>query len=524
MASKAEQIQEILNELGEQVSQTGDQQLISAFEKIYDRLDEARKCLEKGEDSTGKKLTSRAIGLFVLKTWRMTVQPDFNKFLVKKAPRQYRKLTMLFEKIHQFTVETLGYDYKQYKKCEDEFVKIYPFLQEAEKGFRLAGEREEDGEKAKFLTERADDLNFIIFAIFGGKDKKGSILAQPEIEEKVSIFWSKIANIEWDSYITNTLRNPTFVLNDTGKRYPEIMDSLLIKKFMPTREIPKEKEKAAAISLDTDAKHLEFEKGTHKPMKKKGTVATGPKIAATKKIGGKTGKVMPRRDSSKFRDSMYGQRPDRLENEGEETARDYMNDSGEIEDVGTGGYNSPEIMLPEEQLMPESAQDTASEGFSHNTSVDDDPPGEIISPPQATVSYNDSNNATDTDDEQLPELPPEIPDFEEPITPEPISVEPQFIAPQPAAPPPVEVPIAQEPEKKAGYNDESAVYSYSAKKQKEQEEHSSKETEASVKAKTETGVQPQQEEKKKGCLPFMIGISGAAILVCYYLFTLISGK
>jgi hypothetical protein len=100
------------------------------------------------------------------------------------------------------------------------------------------------------------------------------------------------------------------------------------------------------------------------------------------------------------------------------------------------------------------------------------------------------------------------------------AVEPEPVVQQIPDPPVIVQPTAAEEPKKQSYNEESAVYSFSAKKQKEKEEQAAKEAELAAQA----AEADKTEGKKKGCLPFMIGITGTAILICYYLAVLIIGK
>jgi hypothetical protein len=302
------------------------------------------------------------------------------------------------------------------------------------------------------------------------------------------------------------------------------MDSLLIKKFMPAKEIGKEKEKPA-VSLDTDAKHLDYEKGAHKPMKKKGAVAKGPKIVAQNKLAGKSGKFMPKKDHSKFRDSMFGQRPDRQGSDTDEIQdQEVMQDSGEIttEEIEmsdqmsqmdlTEMTDSTEMPVPEETIMPK-----------HESEI----PTAEPSVPEITPLAPPAENLVDIS--HLPKINREAPPVEA-FKPEPIrtqtiaeeipAVEPEPVVQQIPDPPVIVQPTAAEEPKKQSYNEESAVYSFSAKKQKEKEEQAAKEAELAAQA----AEADKTEGKKKGCLPFMIGITGTAILICYYLAVLIIGK
>lgn len=288
MASRADELREIMKELMEFSADATDPQAMKAIEQVYSRMEETCRYLEKGEDLNGKKCTTRTAGEFLLKTWRMTSDKNINKILVRKMAKHYRKITMVFDKLNTLAEEILSYDYKTLRAAEDLTQQILPFLKEGETAYRLAAEREEDKSKADKMAALANDFHTLSLEIHTGKNSSKSVVSFQEISEKATEIFSKLEEIDWDKFISNPLKNPTFVLKETTNKYQELMDVYIIKKFSTKKASVQAKEKPPSVKMKEDVVHIEFDGSRKKSLHKKaGVVKQGPKVGQGPKISTK---------------------------------------------------------------------------------------------------------------------------------------------------------------------------------------------------------------------------------------------
>lgn len=527
MSSRIDTINEIAVELNSYIKLTKDESTIKAFERILDRLIEARNYFEMGEDYTGQKCTSRMIGSYLMKTWRMTTSKDFNKLIIKKMPAHYRKITETFGKINEFSEEILGYDYKQVKAAEDQAQNVIPFIQQAEKSFKLAGEREKDLEKSDFLTSVAIDFQKLLSLVFIGKDEKGALVSTKEVKDRTGEIWSRIQDIEWDEYITDDLHNPTFALKEVSDKFPSIMDPYMEKKFVPKKErVAKE---ASSEMMKEDVVHLEFDRSKRKaPLQKRGTLAArkgalGAKKGAKKvtrlgekKKAGKGVLARKSRTGSGFlTESEFLAEDEAYLNAAQEIEDDEMEDSDEItesefdfedEDLNSEDEEIEEQVDPEIRPLPLvkrpspsfSSGRTILQGGGTLKSGGLKPAGG-----RTWLTVNGSN-----DDEEPLQVsvktqaspdPPPAESLQKPVG----SPAAETIAPHTEMKPPEAIvnnnsfsaPKAFEPIKEKHIDDEELEEKYKVVKREDLEE--------------------EFDDKKKGCLPFVAGISGFIILLIY---------
>ncbi len=522
MSSRIDTINEIATELNSYIKLTKDESTIKALERILERLVEARNYFEMGEDYTGQKCTSRMIGTYLMKTWRMTSSKDFNKLIIKKMPAHYRKITETFNKINEFSEEILGYEYKQVKAAEDQAQNVIPFIQHAEKGFKLAGEREKDLEKSDFLTNVSMDFGRLLALVFIGKDEKGALISTKEVKDRTGEIWAKIQDIEWDEFITDDLHNPTFALKEVSEKFPSTMDPYMEKKFIPKKErISKE---ASSEMMKEDAVHIEFDRSKRKaPLQKRGTLAArkgalgakkGPKkvskLGEKKKIGKG---VLARKSRSGFltdsemlaEDEAYLTAAEEIE---EMEDSDEINESEfDLEDADDDSEDEDQYEAPVRQSSFAARQPASSlsNGRTVLPGVGALKPGGLK--PAGGRTWLTANGGDDEEESlQTPvktkAVVPPLPVTEEkqksvasPVA-ETIAPESRIETPemesQDASPPP---PKAFEPIKEKHLDDDELEEKYKVVKREDLDE--------------------EFDDKKKGCLPFIAGLSGFIILLIY---------
>ena len=519
MSSRIDTINEIATELNSYIKLSKDESATKAFERIVERLVEARNYFEMGEDYTGQKCTSRMIGSYLMKTWRMTTSRDFNKLIVKKMPAYYRKITETFNRINEFSEEILGYEYKQVKAAEDQAQNVIPFIQHAEKGFRVAGEREKDMEKSDFLVSVSMDFQKLLALIFMGKDENGALVSTKEVMERTGEIWSKIQDIDWKEFITDDLHNPIFALKEVSEKFPTTMDPYMEKKFVPKKE--RAAKEASSEMMKEDAVHIEFDRSKRKaPLQKRGTLAARKGALGAKKGAKKVSKLGEKKKIGKGVLARKSRTGSGFLTESEFLAEDeaYLNAAEEIEEM----EDSDEIAESEFDFEDDNAD---SEDEEQEVTPVRQPPLAVRQsiPPLSmggTVLQGAGGlkpaggrtwlTAEGGDDEEEPKRtpmktetaispPPESEQKQEPVA-MPVA---ETIAPESGTKTPEmesevdlsQVPKAFEPVKEKHIDDNELEEKYKVVKREDLEE--------------------EFDDRKKGCLPFVAGISGFIILLIY---------
>lgn len=523
MSSRIDTINEIATELNSYIALSKDESTIKAFERIVERLVEARNYFEMGEDYTGQKCTSRMIGSYLMKTWRMTTSKDFNKLIVKKMPAHYRKISETFNKINEFSEEILGYEYKQVKAAEDQAQNVIPFIQHAEKGFRVAGEREKDLAKSEFLTLVSMDFQRLLALVFMGKDEKGALVSTKEVMERTGEIWSKIQDIEWDEYITDDLHNPTFALKEVSTKFPTTMDPYMEKKFVPKKErIAKE---ASSEMMKEDAVHIEFDRSKRKaPLQKRGTLAARKgalgakkgakkvsKLGEKKKIGKGVLARKSRTGSGFLTESEFLAEDEAYTNAAEEIEE--MEDSDEItesefdfedDDMDSEDEEQEETEVRESPLAVRQSSPSLSKGGTVLQGAGALKPGGLK--PAGGRTWLTAEGEDEEEPIQAPVKtedvapPPPVEERKQAPADSPVA---ETIAPESRIKTPEmesevdlsQIPKAFEPVKEKHIDDEELEEKYKVVKREDLAE--------------------EFDEKKKGCLPFVAGISGFIILLIY---------
>lgn len=524
MISRSEALKEIMTELVEFTAQTKDDQAVKALDQVYGRMEEACNYLDRGKDEAGKEVTTRQVGEYLLKTWRMTADRNLNKILIRKMAKHYRKITLVFDKIAKLAEEILSYDYKNLKEAEDRTPKILAVLKEGVGAFKVAGEREEDQEKADFLKELSLSYHLLALEIYTGKDRDKSLVAFQDISEKATEIQEQLESIEWDSYISNPLKNPTYVLKENTNKYIEAMDCYVVKKFSVKKQATADQEQDKSEKMKEDAVHMEF--GSRKPRQKKAIASPAAKLGKKKKIGGGTGsKALGKRGTTDFYDrhklsqnkeqkAFTPQRKAVPAPDGEVPDTSIILDQVDLPpsaqeemepEAPAAVILQPEtakpVEIPEMQPVPETEPPIAA------PLVETPQPETVFSPPLKETASVFKPTKPRTEIEPVPEQPSA--NVVRPIMPPPLTPlgfdmkrpPDGKVEPPPAPPQPTKYPPARE--------ELSPVMEQPHRPEIPREEP------VSTSEVTEQEVTPVVKEKKKGCLPFMIGMSGFLALIIY---------
>lgn len=271
MSSRLELLNKVKVNLEKYIKLTSNEKVTEALYKILRRVHEAELFLKEKEDATGKPLTAKAAGHYILKTYRMTQEPNFNRLLVKYIPKHYRKLSQLFTLLNKLSEDILSYDYKKLKRAEVDVRKIHPFLVKGENAFRTAASREKVEEKSRFMESIADEMKELISMIYLGKNVDKSIVTQKECVDRVSDLWNKIEGINWSEYVTDELHNPVYMLQETTDTFDKVFKNFIVKKFSVQRTPGEKKDKPH--TLEEDVVHIKFDSSKRRPLTRRSKFA-----------------------------------------------------------------------------------------------------------------------------------------------------------------------------------------------------------------------------------------------------------
>lgn len=516
MSSRIDTINEIATELNSYIKLTKDESAIRAFERILERLVEARNYFEMGEDYTGQKCTSRMIGSYLLKTWRMTTSKDFNKLIIKKMPAHYRKITEAFNKINEFSEEILAYEYKQVKAAEDQAQNVIPFLQQAEKGFKLAGEREKDLEKSDFLTSVSMDFGKLLALVFIGKDEKGALVSTKDVKDRTAEIWSKIQDIEWDEFITDDLHNPTFALKEVSEKFPSTMDPYMEKKFIPKKE--RMAKEASSEMMKEDAVHIEFDRSKRKaPLQKRGTLAARKGALGAKKGPKKVSKLGEKKKIGKGVLARKSRTGSGFLTESEMLAEDeaYLNAAEEIEEMEDSDEITESEFDFEDDEMEEEEEEEIEEAPARPSPL---APGRTVLSGAGALKPGGLKTAggrtwltANGGDEEEESIQAPVKTASAPPPPPTAEGKQESIA-APAAETIAPESRIKTPERENGNSEPPAPKAFEPVKEKHIEDH---ELEEKYKVVKREDLDEEFDDKKKGCLPFIAGMSGFIILLIY---------
>jgi len=282
MASRVEIINSIMRDLAN--SQTGitDPEITGTLDQIYNRLEFAKKCIQDGVDPNNKKCTVRMVGLYILKCWRITAKPDFNRRLVKSIPKQYRQLLGIFGKIEKLANNTLSYEFKKLKKAEVKVDRIILTLDKLEKNLKSAGENEPDSTKSEFFLTKSNEMRELASCLSDARDLEGSLVSQQEIVDKASNLWQDLEMIDWEEFYNGEDKHPIYVIKDLMRGYPELLEDYMVKKFIPKKKSKKTgggHKPTMKDKMKEDVIHLDYGKRRKQvQLSKKGKLAGKPSL------------------------------------------------------------------------------------------------------------------------------------------------------------------------------------------------------------------------------------------------------
>ncbi|MFP4497570.1 MAG: hypothetical protein ACLFQV_05105 [Vulcanimicrobiota bacterium] len=267
--------------------------LTDNLHNIFRRVHEAERYITEKKDNTGEHLTTKIIGHYILKTYRMTREPSFNKLLKKYLPDHSKTLSLLFLNLDRLARDILSYDYKKVRKAEADVRKVHPFLVKAENALISLYQLEPDNDKKQKIKEIAKEIRVIIEMIYLGKNPQGGLCKQEDCVKEIDSFWRKINEVEWKNMVSDPSQGPIETLEVFSDEFEDVMENYLPIKFRAVKR-KKLDEAGTSKKMEEDAHHLEVDPSKRKSaLKKKMGIATGRKVS---KLG--TGPSLQRREKA----------------------------------------------------------------------------------------------------------------------------------------------------------------------------------------------------------------------------------
>ncbi len=236
MDSRLETLKSITTQIKKIIQYSKNPKLTDTLNRVLRRLLESQRFLMDRQDATGKTLTAKKIGFYILKTYRMTQERSFNNVLMKYMPGQYRMVAALFARLDKLAREFLSFDYKQLRKAEADVGIIHGYLVRAENAFRSASQMQKDRQKAAYLHKIAGEMRIITAMIYLGRNPDKSICGFEECVERATQLGRLLENLDFPSFLPDT--DPRIInrLVEIQNNYYAAFRNYIMRKFTVQRK------------------------------------------------------------------------------------------------------------------------------------------------------------------------------------------------------------------------------------------------------------------------------------------------
>lgn len=236
MDSRLETLRAITIQLQKIVKFSKNSKLTDTLNRILRRLLESERFLLDRQDSTGKPLTAKKIGYYILKTYRMTQERSFNNILMKYMPGQYRMMAALFSRLDKLSRELLSFDYKKLRRAEADVGRIHGYLVRAENTFRGASQMAASPDKASMMQRIASEMRTITAMVYLGRNADKSVCSYRDCVERITELGNQLEAINFNDYLAGA--DPRLVkrLNDVKANYNVAFRYFILRKFSVHRK------------------------------------------------------------------------------------------------------------------------------------------------------------------------------------------------------------------------------------------------------------------------------------------------
>ena len=205
---------------------------------ILKRLKNAMFCLVYGKDQSNASISRSIVGEFLLKTWRISREPEILGSVLEYIPRKLDLYNTLCDKILNFANIFLGSRFRELYKIEEYSTIIIKYLLETSITFNQITQMEIVSDYKKNMNLISESMEELAFMIYNGiNDHSGSIIPFSLISKSIKKIWKRIRNVNWKQMLSPGMRFKAHELEKICGRFGAVMYPYLEKAAHDTREI-----------------------------------------------------------------------------------------------------------------------------------------------------------------------------------------------------------------------------------------------------------------------------------------------
>ena len=205
---------------------------------ILKRLKNVMFCLVYGKDQSGEPISRNVTGEFLLKTWRISREPEILGSVLEHIPQKLDLFNALCDKILSFAKLFLGDRFRELYRIEEYSTIIIKYLLETSITFNQVVQMEIVSDYKKNLNRLSERMEELAFMIYNGiNDQDGSVIAYSRISADIYKTWNQIKNVNWKQMLSPGMRFRSHELEKICARFGAVMYPYMSKQGEDTREI-----------------------------------------------------------------------------------------------------------------------------------------------------------------------------------------------------------------------------------------------------------------------------------------------
>ena len=205
---------------------------------ILKRLKNAMFCLVYGKDQSNTSISRSVVGEFILKTWRISREPEILRSVLEHLPQKLELYNTLCDKILNFANVYLGSRFRELYRIEEYSTIIIKYLLETSISFNQITQMEIVSDYKKNMNLIAESMEELAFMVYNGiNDHTGSIIPFSHISKSIKKIWKRIRNVNWKQMLSPGMRFKAHELEKICARFGAVLYPYLEKAAHDTREI-----------------------------------------------------------------------------------------------------------------------------------------------------------------------------------------------------------------------------------------------------------------------------------------------
>lgn len=191
------------------------------------RLKKALISLKTGKDVTGARCTPITLGEYLLKTWRITREPDALNAIKKHLPDHQEEFMALAEFIRVTAENLLSDRYSYYRDVEEKTTEIVEYLETTSDIFGDLASRESDPRQRDNLRVLFLSFKELSYIIDRGEDFNKKLISFSEISNRARELWNKIKEVNWIEELSPGLSKRAMSLHRVCERFITLLSPFI---------------------------------------------------------------------------------------------------------------------------------------------------------------------------------------------------------------------------------------------------------------------------------------------------------